>query len=303
MNEKGGMKYGYYPGCSLEGISREYDESMRALLTRLGVSIEDLPDWICCGTLAAPSLSPLLGLATPLWNVARAKEAGYDQLIAPCSACLYHFKHAAKRVADDSALRAEVEAVLELPLASPPPTIHPLELLSADSFETRIKGAIQRDLSELRAVCYYGCHISRPASVMQFDDPENPQSMDRLMSWAGVQVLDWPRKVDCCGAHYSMIKPDIVVDLCAKLVEDAVEAQANAIIVACPMCHANLDTRQDQIAAKLGQPIHVPVLYFSQVLGYAMGLSPQTLGLRRHIVDPLPMMLEKCRSFTSTVRL
>ncbi len=288
------MKYGYYPGCSLEGISREYDESMRALLARLGVSIEDLPDWICCGTLAAPSLSPLLGLATPLWNVARAKEAGYDQLIAPCSACLYHFKHAAKRVADDSALRADVEAVLELPLASPPPIIHPLELLSADSFETRIKGAIRRDLSELRAVCYYGCHISRPASVMQFDDPENPQSMDRLMSWAGVQVLDWPRKVDCCGAHYSMIKPDIVVDLCAKLFEDAVEAQANAIIVACPMCHANLDTRQDQIAAKLGQPIHVPVLYFSQVLGYAMGLSPQTLGLRRHIVDPLPMMLEKC---------
>lgn len=294
MNEKGGMKYGYYPGCSLEGISREYDESMRALLARLGVSIEDLPGWICCGTLAAPSLSPLLGLATPLWNVARAKEAGYDQLIAPCSACLYHFKHAAKRVADDLALRAEVEAVLELPLASPPPTIHPLELLSTDSFETRIKGAIQRDLSELRAVCYYGCHISRPASVMQFDDPENPQSMDRLMSWAGAQVLDWPRKVDCCGAHYSMIKPDIVVDLCAKLFEDAVEAKANAIIVACPMCHANLDTRQDQIAAKLGQPINVPVLYFSQVLGYAMGLSPQTLGLRRHIVDPLPMMLEKC---------
>lgn len=297
------MKYGYYPGCSLEGISREYDESMRALLARLGVSIEDLPDWICCGTLAAPSLSPLLGLATPLWNVARAKEAGYDRLIAPCSACLYHFKHAAKRVADDPALRAEVEAVLELPLASPPPTIHPLELLSADSFETRIQGAIQRDLSELRAVCYYGCHISRPASVMQFDDPENPQSMDRLMSWAGAQVLDWPRKVDCCGAHYSMIKPDIVVDLCAKLFEDAMEAQANAIIVACPMCHANLDTRQDQIAAKLGQPINMPVLYFSQVLGYAMGLSPQTLGLRRHIIDPLPMMLEKCRSFTSTVRL
>ena len=288
------MKYGYYPGCSLEGISREYDESMRALLARLGVSIEDLPDWICCGTLAAPSLSPLLGLATPLWNVARAKQAGYDQLIAPCSACLYHFKHAAKRVADDPALRAEVESVLELPLASPPPTIHPLELLGTDSFEARIKGAVKRDLSGLKAVCYYGCHISRPASVMQFDDPENPQSMDRLMRWAGAQVLDWPRKVDCCGAHYSMIKPDIVVDLCQQLFESAIEAGADAIVVGCPMCHANLDTRQDQIAAKLGLPVRMPVLYFSQVLGYAMGLSPQTLGLRRHIVDPLPMMLQKC---------
>ncbi|MBI3361823.1 MAG: disulfide reductase, partial [Chloroflexi bacterium] len=167
------MRYGYYPGCSLEGISVEYDESMRRLFERLEVTVEDLPDWICCGTLAAPSLSPLLGLATPLWNVARAKRAGYDRLIAPCSACLYHFKHAEKRVAENSALRAEVEAVLELPLASPPPTIHPLELLTADGFEPRIRGAVQRDLSDLKVVCYYGCHISRPAAVMQFDDPEN----------------------------------------------------------------------------------------------------------------------------------
>jgi heterodisulfide reductase subunit B len=293
------MKYGYYPGCSLEGISTEYDESIRALFAHLGVAIEDLPNWICCGTLAAPSLSPLLGLATPLWNVARARQQGYDQLIAPCSACLYHFKHAAKRVAENRALRAEVEAVLELSLASPPPTIHPLELLSADGFEARVKQSVQRDLSGLKAVCYYGCHISRPASVMQFDDPENPQSMDRLLSWVGLETLDWPCKVDCCGAHYSLIKPGIVVDLCQRLFEAALEAGAEAIVVACPMCHANLDTRQAEIAARLDGPLNMPVLYFSQVLGYAFGLSPERLGLKRHIVDPLPLMLAKCRQVQS----
>ncbi len=290
------MKLGYYPGCSLEGISTEYDESMRALLAHLEIKVEDLPDWICCGTVAAPSLSRLLGLATPLWNVAQAEKAGYDKLIAPCSACLYHFKHATQVVEENPALRAEVEAVLELPLDAPPPTIHPLELLSDDSFEARIRSAVRRDLSDLKAVCYYGCHISRPARVMQFDDPENPQSMDRLLQWVGIESLDWPRKVDCCGAHFSMIRPDIVVDMCQRLFESALEAGAQAIVVACPMCHANLDTRQDAIAQRLGRELNMPVLYFSQVLGYAFGLPESSLGLRRHIIDPLPLMLQACRT-------
>ena len=288
------MRYAYYPGCSLEGISTEYDESMRSLFKRLDVAIEDLPDWICCGTLAAPSLSRLLGVATPLWNVARARQFGYDRLIAQCSACLYHFKKASKEVAENAGLRADAEAVLEMPLNGLPPTIHPLELLCTDGFESRIRPMVQRDLSGLKVVCYYGCHISRPAPVMQFDDPENPQSMDRLMSWVGVQALDWPGKVDCCGAHFSLIKPGIVVDLCRRLFEAALEAGADAIVVACPMCHANLDTRQQEIAAQLGKPLNVPVLYFSQVLGYALGLSSNELGFKRHIVDPIPLMLAKC---------
>ena len=285
-------RLGYYPGCSLEGISTEYDESIRALFAHLEITIEDLPDWICCGTLAAPSLSRLLGLATPLWNVAQAEKAGYDKLIAPCSACLYHFKHATKVVEENPSLRADVEAVLELPLDSPPPTIHPLELLSDDSFEMRIRASVKRDLSDLKAVCYYGCHISRPTKLMQFDDPENPQSMDRLLNWVGIQTLDWPRKVDCCGAHFSMIKPDIVVDMCQRLFESALEAGAEAIIVGCPMCHANLDTRQEAIAEKLGHALNMPVLYFSQVLGYAFGLPEKELGFKHHIVDPLPLL--KC---------
>lgn len=290
------MKLGYYPGCSLEGISTEYDESMRALLAHLEVSIEDLPDWICCGTVAAPSLSRLLGLATPLWNVAQAEKAGYDKLLAPCSACLYHFKHATQIVQENPALRSDVEAVLELPLDAPPPTIHPLELLSDDSFEGRIRAAVRRDLSSLKAVCYYGCHISRPAKIMQFDDPENPQSMDRLLQWVGIQTLGWSRKVDCCGAHFSMIRPDLVVEMCERLFDSALEAGAEAIVVACPMCHANLDTRQEAIAQKLGRSLHMPVLYFSQVLGYAFGLPETRLGLKRHIVDPLPLMLQTCKA-------
>jgi heterodisulfide reductase subunit B len=289
------MKYGYYPGCSLEGISVEYDHSMRSLFTALEVTIEDLPDWICCGTLAAPSISRLLGVATPLWNVAKAKQEGYQQLVAPCSACVYHFKNAEKQVNNNSELMTEVESVLDMSLDDLPRTVHPLEILVTGGFEEQIKSGIQENLSDLKVVCYYGCHISRPAEVMQFDDPEDPQSMDLLLSWVGVQTLDWSRKVDCCGAHFSLIKPDIVIDLCAELVESALEAGADAIVVACPMCHANLDTRQGEISAALGRPVNIPILYFSQVLGYALGIAPNSLGFKKHIVDPLPMMLEKCQ--------
>jgi heterodisulfide reductase subunit B len=290
------MKYGYYPGCSLEGISVEYNHSMRSLFAALEVTIEDLPDWICCGTLAAPSISRLLGVATPLWNIAKAKQGGYQQLVAPCSACVYHFKNAEKQVNINGELMIEVERILEMPLEDLPRTVHPLEILVNDGFEERIKSGVQQDLSDLKVVCYYGCHISRPAEVMQFDDPENPQSMDLLLSWVGAQTLEWSSKVDCCGAHFSLIKPDIVVDLCAELVESALESGADAIVVACPMCHANLDTRQEEIAKKLGYPAKIPILYFSQVLGYALGIEPSLLGLKKHIVDPLPLMLEKCHA-------
>ena len=291
------MKYGYYPGCSLEGISSEYDESVRSLLDCLAVETEDVPDWMCCGTIATPSTSHLLGLATPLWNLVQARQAGYDQVITPCSACLYHFKHASYRIAEAPELRSEVESVLEQPLDSLPPAIHPLQLLSADTFKDRIRAQLspEHDLSALRVVCYYGCHISRPAKMMRFDDPENPQSMDRLLSWANVQVLDWPGKTDCCGANFSLVKPEVVVDLSLRLFEAALDVGADAIVAACPMCQANLDTRQDEIAAKLGQPLRMPVLYFSQVLGFAFGLGAGPLGLKRHIVDPMPLLLSRAQ--------
>lgn len=290
------MKYGYYPGCSLEGISVEYNHSMRSLFSALQVTIEDLPDWICCGTLAAPSISRLLGVATPLWNVAKAKEAGIEQLVAPCSACVYHFKNAENQLQKNRELYSDVEAVLEMPLDNLPRTVHPLEILINDGFEERIKSGVRQDLSDLKVVCYYGCHISRPAEVMQFDDPEDPQSMDQLLRWVGVETLEWSRKVDCCGAHFSLIKPGIVVELCAKLVESALESGADAIVVACPMCHANLDTRQQEIASKLGQPVNIPILYFSQVLGFALGINPGALGLKKHLVDPLPLMAARCQA-------
>jgi heterodisulfide reductase subunit B2 len=198
-------------------------------------------------------------------------------------------------VAGNGKLRRDVEEVLELSLANPAPAIHPLELLVTEPFEKRIKSLVQRDLGDLKVVSYYGCHISRPAEVMQFDDPENPQSMDQLMAWVGAQPLAWPGKVDCCGAHLSLIRPELVVTMCSRIIASALETGADAVVVGCPMCHANLDTRQAEIAAALGRPFSLPILYFSQVIGYALGLEAAQLGMLKHIVDPVPLMLAKCR--------
>lgn len=279
------MKYGYYPGCSLESMSVEYDVSLRNLFDRLSIRVEEVPGWICCGTLAAPSTSRLLGLAVPLWNVARAAEAGQTTVIAPCSACLYHFKSAQHQLRQDPTLVPKVEEILGLPLDTTPHIMHPVQLLSRPEFERVIRAAVVTDLSDLKVVCYYGCLMTRPPKVMQFDIAEYPQSMDRLLQWAGIRTLDWACKTECCGATFSLVDPDVVIDLSRNILNAAQMVGAQAIVVGCPMCQVNLDTREAEIEARFGEKYDLPVVYFSQLLGLAAGIPKEGLGLWRHVTE------------------
>ncbi len=280
------MRYGYYPGCSLEGMSVEYDISLRNVLDKLGVSVEPVPSWICCGTLAACSTSRLLGLSVPLYNVARAAQAGQETIIAPCSACLYHVKSSLHQLRQDPSLIPQVEKILDLPLDKTPRVLHPIELLTAPSFEGAIKAAVMNDLSNLKVACYYGCLMTRPPKVMQFDVAEYPQRMDRLLQWAGIQTVDWAAKTECCGAIFSLVDPEVVIQLSRKVLDAAHTAGAQAIAVGCPMCQVNLDGREADIEARTGVKYDLPILYFSQLLGLAMGIPEEGLGLWRHIVEP-----------------
>jgi heterodisulfide reductase subunit B len=266
-------------------MSVEYDVSLRNIFDRLNVRVEEVPGWICCGTLAAPSTSRLLGLAVPLWNVARAAEAGQEAIVTPCSACLYHFKSALHQVHEDRALLPQVEEILSLPLSRKPHIMHPIELFSSPEFETAIRDAAVNDLSDLQVVCYYGCLITRPPKVMQFDIAEYPQSMDHILQWAGIRTLDWTCKTECCGANFNLIDPNVVIDLSRNILNAAKTAGAQAIVVGCPMCQANLDTREAEIEARFGEKYNLPILYFSQLLGLAIGVPEEGLGLWRHVVD------------------
>ena len=282
-------KYAYYPGCSLTTLASEYDVSFRNLCSLLKIDMEEIPGWICCGAIAACSASPLMGVTVPLKNVALALENGMSDIIAPCSACFYHLKSALHRIEADQETRQDAEDVLGASLDENVRVLHPLELLERH-ISPEIGKSVVRDLSHLKVACYYGCLLTRPSRVMKFDSPEYPRSMDRLLQKVGIPTIEWSYKTDCCGAFYASINPDVVVTLTKRILEDAIQCGANCLAVACPMCHINLDARQGEVEAKYGTKYSLPILYFTQLMGAALGIEESGLGLWRHMVDPQPLM-------------
>ena len=277
-------RYAYYPGCSLETMASEYDVSFRNLCAQLGIELEEIRGWFCCGAGMVGNLSPLLGLATPLKNLALAHENGFSEVVAPCSACYNQFKKALHEIESDAGLRRTLEDVVEYPLEKRVEALHPLEMLEKE-IDGRKLPAIRAELSHLRVACYYGCLLTRPPKVVTFDNCEDPRSMDRLLQRVGIETVPWSRKTYCCGAFYAMVNPKKVLELTRTILEDAEAAHANALAVACPVCQLNLDARQPEVNEAYGTNFQLPVFYFSQLMAYALGVPAEGLGLWRHVVN------------------
>lgn len=282
-------RYAYYPGCSLETMSSEYDVSFRNLCGKLGIELAEVPGWICCGAGMLGNLSPLLGLAVPLKNLALAHERGLGKLVAPCSACYNQFKRAQHEVEAAPELRQKLEEIIEYPLEHKVEALHPLEMMVRELDGLPLPPVVNH-LSHLRVACYYGCLLTRPPKIVNFDNCENPQTMDRLLRRVGIGTVDWSNKTQCCGAFYAMVNPTRVLELTRAILEDAQGAGANALAVACPICHLNMDARQPEVNQTFGSDFHLPVFYFSQLMGYALGVPAEGLGLWRHVVDPQPLL-------------
>ena len=161
---------------------------------------------------------------------------------------------------------------------------HFIDVLVQDVGLEKVTEAKQRDL-DLKVACYYGCLLNRPPKVTELDDPEDPRFMDDLLRAAGMETVDWPYKTECCGATFSLTRTEIVLRLCADILQMAAEAEVDCISVACPLCHANLDMRQSDIKKKLGLDYQIPVFYFTQLLGMALGLEKSDLGIGRGLVS------------------
>ncbi len=282
-------RYAYYPGCSLETMASEYDVSFRNLCGKLEIELIEPKGWFCCGAGMLGNISPLLGLATPLKNLALAHERGLAQLVAPCSACYNQFKRAQNEIAADGELKKEIEDVIEYPLEHEIEVLHPLQMLERELNGTAIAKA-QNGLSHLRVACYYGCLLTRPPKVVNFDRCEDPQFMDRLLHKCGVATVDWSEKTFCCGAFYAMVNPQKVLELTRIILQEAANAGANALAVACPVCHLNLDARQPEVNQTFNKDFCLPVFYFTQLMGHALGVPAEGLGLWRHVVDPQPLL-------------
>jgi heterodisulfide reductase subunit B len=280
------MKIGYYPGCSLLGSSREFDESVRAVARAIGLELVAVPDWNCCGASSAHVLDHKLSLALPARILAQAEAAGLTEVLAPCAACYNRLASARAELAADPAAAAEIAAIIEMPVTGRVKVVNVLEVL--ERFQDVIREKTVAPLGR-KVACYYGCLLVRPPKVLAFDRAEDPQSMDRMVSAAGAEAVSWNFKTECCGAAFSVTRTDLVARMSGKIVADAVKHGAEAIVVACPMCQSNLDMRRPEINAGLGADYQIPVLFITQALGLALGLAPAALGLQRHMVPALAL--------------
>jgi heterodisulfide reductase subunit B len=279
------MKYAYYPGCSLHSTAKEYDRSLRAVCEKVGIELEEVKNWICCGSSWAHPTSKLLSLALPLKNLAEIEKSGLSEVIVPCAACFSRFKIAQHEINSEPQLAAEVEGIIEHKFRSGVKVYHPLDILSNNTGISRLAELVKNDLSGLKVVCYYGCLLTRPPKVMEFDVCEYPQSMDKILQAVGISTLDWSYKTDCCGASFALTKTEIVLKLSRDILEGVKSVGADAIVVACPLCHMNLDTRQEEIEKRYQTTYRLPIFYFTQLMGLAFGVSAEKLLLKRHMVN------------------
>lgn len=290
------MKYGYYPGCSLESNAAAYHKSAVAVATRLDIEFEEVPDWNCCGATEYFSVDALSGYALVGRNLALAagQNNGRKDLIAPCSACFLNLKKTNKYLSDSVELADQVNTALAAGgLHYEPNSVkvrHLLDILFTDVGIEAVQRQVTKPLYNLRVAPYYGCLITRPSFNMDFDDPEYPTSLDKLMHALGAKVVDFPLKTHCCGGHMTQISETVALELIRQLLRNADDYEADAIVCLCPMCQLNLDGYQDNVNKHFGTNYQIPILYFTQLIGLAFGFHAKKLGFGKEFVDATPAL-------------
>jgi heterodisulfide reductase subunit B len=279
------MKYAFYPGCSLDSTARDFRKSTEAVCERLGIELKEIPGWTCCGSSPGHASSATLAVSLPVVNLLKAEAMGCD-VVTTCAACYSRLRAANEEMSHDSAVRRSVDDATRAQYRGTVRVRHLLDVLVNDLGLDLIRDYVERPLRGLRVACYYGCLLTRPPKVVAFDDPEHPTTLDRLMTAIGAKPVEWPAKVECCGAGLSLTSPDVMRRLAFGILEMAQRAGADCVAVACPLCQSNLDLRQKESTRAAGSDLSLPVLYFTQLLGLAFGLKPKALGLGKLVVSP-----------------
>ena len=289
----------YYPGCSLHSLASEYNHSSYAVAGALGLELVELEKWVCCGSSSAHRIDPQRAVELPLRNLALVEQMEMDEVALPCPACYSRFRAAQHETTLKPALKEQFAEKTGY-TGQREIAVHTLlEVMVNRIGLEAIAAKTTRPLSALKVVCYYGCLLTRPPFLTGSDDPEYPLMMDRLLTAIGATPVDWGSRTSCCGGSISGTQTDIVIDFSGKILDDARAAGADAIVVACPLCHMNLDGRQHQIlhaqakseAKKAGREI--PVLYFTQLMALAFGLGEKAASISKNMINPKPLLSEK----------
>lgn len=279
----------YYPGCSLHSTAAEFDISARAVCEALGLKLIEPEGWACCGSSAAHRADPEAALRLPLENLSLIEQSGFKEVTMPCAACFNRHKAAQHEIRRNHHHRAAAGEAMSYGFRDTVQVNTLIETILTRVGAREVAARVKRPLSGLSVVCYYGCLLTRPPQVTEAEHPEYPMDMDALMEAVGLKVLDWSYKTSCCGAAHSLTRPDIVHKLSGDLIRHARDAGADVIAVACPLCHTNLDARQFQ----MGLDMPMPVLYFTQLMALALGLSEKAAALHKNLVDPRPLLRER----------
>ncbi len=291
LSLKPGMTIGYYPGCSLSGTAKEYDISVRKMCELLDIKLQEINDWNCCGATSAHATNHKLAELLPARNQALADDQGHTVVLAPCAACLNRQVTTRKALQDSTELRREVRSITGIEPTCKAEFIGVIQMLEALGSE-EIKKRVKTPLKGLSLACYYGCLLVRPMESMSFDDPENPMKMESVLSVLEASTVDWAFKIECCGAGLTLAQEGLVEELTHSIAKNAAANGADAFVVACPLCHANLDMRQESMRKRFGDIKPMPVYYISELIAIACGAKPSEVAVGKHFVPALDLLLK-----------
>lgn len=277
-------KFSFFPGCSLHSTAREYYDSVVASMAALGVELEELDDWNCCGATALSSTDTLLSYALPARDLALAAERGLPLAVA-CNSCYVTLNRANAVIETDSLWREKVQEALAVTgrtLDEPIEIRHTIHILRDDIGVAELRRRVTRRLVGLKVAPYYGCQLGRPRH--EFTDPEQPMEMDDILAAIGAEVVRFDRKAKCCGGALMTTKEDVVLRINEQLLLEAQARDASLIAVCCPMCQMNLDAYQRKINSRFGTRYDIPIVYYTQLVGFALGLDEDDMGFARGFV-------------------
>ncbi len=298
-------KVAYYPGCALEGSGGPYDKSTRVLVKALGLEMENLRDYNCCGAMEVKNIHPMLQTYLSARNLAIASEQmGLDAVMAPCNGCYHNLKKAEYETATSA---KAMQTVQDLAKKADDPvyngdvrTLHLLEWLMEELGPEGIKQKITKSLNGIKVANYYGCMYTRPRQIFPEKDQGpgsessyKPHFMDDLQGAAGAVNVDFPLKTACCGGAHTLSDSDTSTQLVLNILQAAEDSGAEVIATECPTCHSGLEMHQVRAEVEFGIKTGVKVLYFTQLLGLAMGLSPRKLGIQDNVSDSIGFLKEK----------
>jgi heterodisulfide reductase subunit B len=275
-------KVGYYPGCSLEGTAKDFGHSAEVCAKLMGVELKEVTDWNCCGASSAHCLNHKLSIALPARTLALAQKDEVEEVFAPCSMCYANLKRVNREFEDDAA-KKEYCKIMEKEYDGKIKPLNMFELVQKYGV-TKLKDAPQR-LKGMKVAAYYGCLLVRPPDVADVDRFEDPNVIEEIIKMTGAEPVEWHHKTECCGGGLALSRTDGVVELVGRIVDDALENEADVILAACPMCHANLDMRQEAAGKQNKKKYDVPILYLSEFVSLALGASMNDLMIHTHITN------------------